>query len=105
MFSHTRKFPDIIGSDGHQSDYLTDRRNAQRLLALSSLIIPASFLLLFLIAPTASDLNPNPLVLIISIIIVAQAAIRLLINWKNALNDRYQFVCVLLDFFLSLIHI
>ena len=104
MFAHTRKFPELIGSNNLQSDYLTDRRNAQRLLALSSLIIPASFLFLYLIAPTASDLNPNPLVLIISSIIVAQAAIRLCINWKKALNDRYQFVCVLLDFFgLSLI--
>ena len=104
MFSHTRKFPELIGSDSHQSEYLTDRQNAQRLLALSSLIIPASFLFLYLIAPTASDLSSNPLVLIISIIIVAQAAIRLCINWKKALNDRYQFVCVLLDFFgLSLI--
>lgn len=84
--------------DAYQNDYLTDRLNAQRILAMISLMIPASLLLLFLITPHASDLEPNPLVSAISLIVIAQAAIRLCLNWKKPLNDRYQLVCAILDF-------
>lgn len=85
-------------SDAYQNDYLTDRLNAQRILAMISLMIPASLLTLFLITPHASDLVPNPLVSAISLIVIVQAAIRLCLNWKKPLNDRYQLVCAILDF-------
>ena len=98
MLRRTKRSLDPIQPDSHKNDYITDRLNAQKILAMSSLIIPACFLILFVIAPTASDLEPNPLVLIISVIIVAQAAIRLFLNWNRALDDRYQFLCVILDF-------
>jgi len=93
-----------LGPNSYKNDYLTDRLNAQRILAMMSLIIPLSFLILYLIAPHASDSGSSPLVLIISVSIVLQAAIRLYLNWNKALSDRYHILCVVLDFLgLSLI--
>ena len=98
MFMHNRKLPDMFTADGYKNDYLTDRLIGQRLLALSSLIIPLGFFLLLILAPSASDSGTSPLVMIISLVIVAQAAFRLSLNWNKALGDRYQLLCVSLDF-------
>ncbi|MEP1231476.1 MAG: hypothetical protein ABJG88_12435, partial [Litorimonas sp.] len=88
----------LSASDSYQNDYLTDRLIAQRTLAMISLMIPFSLLFLFLVTPHASDLKPNPLVIYISVVIVVQAAIRLFLNWKKALNNTYQVICAVLDF-------
>ena len=98
MYNLKQKLRRTRAAEGYQNDYVTDRLNAQRILALISLIIPASLLFVFLVMPTASDLVPNPLVTIISLVIIVQAGLRLFLNWNKTLNDRYQLVCVVLDF-------
>jgi len=98
MYNLKQKIRRTKATEGYQNDYVTDRLNAQRILALISLIIPASLLFVFLVMPTASDLEPNPLVTIISLVVIVQAGLRLFLNWNKTLNDRYQLLCVILDF-------
>ncbi len=98
MFNARDSFRPKDAAGRYQNDYVTDRLNAQRLLALISLTVPTILLILFLVAPHASDREPNPLVTYISVVIIVQAAIRLCLNWKKPLNDRYQLVCAALDF-------
>ncbi len=84
--------------DNYENDYLTDRLNAQRVLSIISLLTPVSLLLLYLITPHASDFKPSPILIYISAIVIAQAFIRLMLNWKKPLNDRYQIISALADF-------
>ena len=98
MFATLSKKSASNAPSHYQNDYVTDRLNAQRILALISLLIPTTLLLLFLIMPTASDLNSNPLVTIISLVVIAQAAVRLFVNWRKILNDNYQIFCACVDF-------
>lgn len=98
MYNLKENLRAIGNSDSYENDYLTDRLRAQRSLSMISLMIPAGLLFLFFVTPHASDLSPNPLVIYISAIIIVQAAIRLCLNWKKVLNDKYQIICAILDF-------
>lgn len=82
----------------HKNDYISDRLNAQRLLALISLFVPLGLFCLYIFAPHTSDSGSELILINISFIVIAIASFRLVFNWKKPRNNFYQLTCALLDF-------
>ena len=82
----------------HKNDYLSDRLNAQRLLALISLLVPLGLLSLYVFTPHTSDSGSEFVLINISLLVIAVASFRLVYNWKKPRNNFYQLTCALLDF-------
>jgi len=82
----------------HKNDYLNDRLNAQRLLAVISLCIPLALFLIYLVTPHTSDSGSRFVLIDISLIVIAIASFRLFWNWKKPRKNIYQLTCALLDF-------
>lgn len=82
----------------HKNDYLNDRLNAQRVLAIISLLVPLALLFLYLLAPHTSDTGAPFILMGISCIVIANAAFRLILNWKKPRKDLFQTTSALLDF-------
>ena len=82
----------------HKNDYLNDRLNAQRVLAVTSLLIPFALLSLYLLTPHASDSGSASPLIITSIFVIALAIVRLIANWRKPREDVYQLTCAFLDF-------
>ena len=82
----------------HKNDYLNDRLNAQRVLAVISLIIPFALFSLYLLAPHANDSGSAVHLMVTSVFVIALAVVRLIANWEKPREDIYQLTCAFLDF-------
>lgn len=82
----------------HKNDYLNDRLNAQRILALISLLVPLGLFSLYIFTPHTSDYGSELILVNISLFVIAIASFRLVHNWKKPRNNFYQLTCALLDF-------
>ncbi len=81
-----------------ENTYVYDRLIAQRTLSLVSFLVPLSLLIVYMIAPHASDSGAgSSLVLITSLVILITGG-RLIKNWNVARSDRYQLTSVFIDF-------
>ena len=99
MFSRVRKLSASKRIEhNHKNDYLSDRLNAQRLLALISLLVPLGLFGLYIFTPHTSDSGSESILIYISLIVIAIASFRLVYNWKKPRNNLYQLTCALLDF-------
>ena len=99
MFSRIRTFSASKRIEhNHKNDYLSDRLNAQRLLALISLLVPLGLFSLYMFTPHTSDSGSGVILISISLVAIAIASFRLVYNWKKPRNNLYQLTCALLDF-------
>ena len=81
-----------------ENTYVYDRLIAQRTLSLVSFLVPLSLLIVYMIAPHASDSGAgSSLVLITSLVILITGG-RLIKNWNVARSDRYQLTSVFIAF-------
>ena len=95
--------PKILGGAmlrayNHENDYLNDRLNAQRMLALISLLVPLGLFFLYIATPRTSDSQSEFVLIIASLIVIGLASFRLVYNWRKPRNNFYQLTCALLDF-------
>jgi len=81
-----------------QNGYLYDRLTAQKLLSLISVLMPLGLLIVYLIAPQASDSGSASILIMISGIVIIVASFRLFKNWKTPKGDGYQLFGAFLDF-------
>lgn len=93
-----KRFKNKTTSNTYKNGYLYDRLSAQKFLALISLFIPLSLLCVYLLTPHASDSASGFRVVLISGLVIAVNAFRLLKNWNTPRGNGYQLVGAFFDF-------
>lgn len=91
IFDHKR--------DVRENTYIYDRLIAQRTLSLVSFLVPLALLIVYIIAPQASDSGAGSSLLLITSLVILMTGGRLIKNWNVARSDRYQLAGVFIDFF------
>ncbi len=81
-----------------RNTYTYDRLIAQRTLSLVSFLVPLSLLVVYLIAPHASDSGAESILLVITSFVILITGGRLVKNWNFAKPDSYQIAGVFIDF-------
>lgn len=81
-----------------ENTYIYDRLIAQRTLSLVSFLVPLSLLIVYMIAPHASDSGAGSSLLVITSLVILITGGRLIKNWNVAKSDRYQLAGVFIDF-------